>query len=166
MKRGFTIFSVALFIGCGGLGSKGGPDMAPSPDLMPLAGMLCNDARADAWVLPIRKGSAKGVFDVTLLASQASPPIIGDLTTWTLQVADAQGAMVQNAAIAAKPWMPDHGHGTSVNATVMPAGAPGQYAITPLYLFMAGYWTVTFTISDGAGASDTVVYSVCLTDGT
>jgi hypothetical protein len=42
-------------------------------------------------------------------------------------------------------------------------GTDGQLGV---YLFMAGYWTITFTIADGTGASDQVIYSVCLTDGT
>jgi hypothetical protein len=164
MKYGLASLCIALLTGCGG--AKASPDMTPAPhDMAPIVGMLCSDARADNWTLPIAKASKNGAFNVTLVDSTASPPIIGDLTKWTLQIADATGAMLDGATIAVKPWMPDHGHGTSVNATVMPVGAPGQYAITPLYLFMAGYWTVTFTITTGT-TSDTVVYSVCLSDGT
>ncbi len=160
MQRLAVAFLVAV-AGCGGSGKP-----APMPDMAPAVGLLCVDARADSWALPIVKTSKNGAFQVTLVASAASPPIIGDLTTWTLQVADTQGTMVDNAAIAVKPWMPDHGHGTDVKATVSAGDAPGQYKITPLYLFMAGYWTITFTITNGAGVSDSVVYSVCLSDGT
>jgi hypothetical protein len=59
--------------------------------------------------------------------------------------------------------MPDHGHGTDGIANVTAASAPGQYTVDPLYLFMAGYWTITVNITNGA-TTDQVVYSVCLSD--
>jgi len=166
MKRLCAISCFALLLvgdGCGGT-NDAPADMTEGPaDFAGAVGKLCTDARADAWTLPIAKASKNGSFDVTLLSSAASPPLIGDLTEWTVQVADAQGAMVDGATIDVKPFMPDHGHGTDAVAHVTAAGAPGQYAIQPLYLFMAGYWTVTLTITSGA-VTDTVVYSVCLTD--
>lgn len=61
------------------------------------------------------------------------------------------------------PWMPAHHHGTTVLASVSPDATPGQYTVTPLYLFMAGYWTVTLTLTSGS-TTDTVAYSVCLSD--
>jgi hypothetical protein len=44
---------------------------------------------------------------------------------------------------------------------VTPTGSDGTYAITPLYLFMAGYWEVTLTIQVGATRDD-VVFPVCI----
>ena len=163
MHQRFAVSLLALLGGCGG-GSNHAADMTAAPaDLTALIGTLCNDARADPWQLPLTKPSQHGAFRVSLLASAASPPLIGDLTTWTLQIADSQGALVDAATIAVEPWMPDHKHGTDAVAHVTPAGTPGQYRVTPLYLFMAGYWTITITITNGA-ASDTVVYSVCLSE--
>jgi hypothetical protein len=152
----FLASSLLLF-SCGGDSAGTALDMA-SP-----VGTLCTDARADGWNLPIDKPSNSGAFQVSLLSSAASPPLIGDTTAWTLQIADAHGAMVSGAAIDVKPWMPDHGHGTSIVASATAMTTPGQYLVKPLYLFMAGYWTVTFTITSGA-VSDTIVYSLCLSD--
>jgi len=165
MKHALAISFLAVTLGaCGGSGNGGAADMTMGPsDFAGAVGKLCSDARADSWTLPIAKKSANGVFTVTLLSSAASPPLIGDLTEWTVQVADGNGAMVSDAMIDVKPWMPDHGHGTDAVAHVMAASSPGQYAITPLYLFMAGYWTVTLTITVGA-VSDTAVFSLCLAD--
>jgi hypothetical protein len=169
MKHRFAIsflLLAPLMGACGGGGATGGADMTAGPaDFAGAVGKLCTDARADAWTLPIAKTSANGKFAVTLLSSAASPPLIGDLTEWTVQVGDAaaSGAPIDGATIDVKPFMPDHGHGTDAVAHVMPGSAAGQYAITPLYLFMAGYWTVTLTITNGA-VTDTVVYSVCLSD--
>lgn len=163
MKHHFAISFLLFVAACGG-SNHDAIDMTPAPpDMVPLIGKLCSDARADNWVLPIAKPSANGMFHVSLLSSAASPPVIGDLTDWTMQIADAQGAMVTGATITVKPFMPDHGHGTDAVANVTADSTAGQYDVAPLYLFMAGYWTVTFTITDGA-VTDTVVYSVCLSD--
>lgn len=160
--------------GCGGSGqtksSQTAVDMAAATQ--PIVGMLCTDARADDWKLPLTKPTASGALKVTLLASQADIPVIGDsMTKWTIAVADATtGAPVTGAPVSVLPWMPDHGHGTSVKAVVTEdAATPGQYALEPLYFFMAGYWTVTITINGGSadgGAADSVVFSLCLTDAT
>ena len=128
MKRPLALSLVALVLGaCGGSNNNTPQDMAQGPaDFQGAVGVLCTDARADKWTLPIMKPSANGSFAVSLMSSAASPPLIGDLTTWTVQVADAQGAMVDGTTIAVKPWMPDHGHGTSAEALVMPGGATGS----------------------------------------
>ena len=41
--------------------------------------------------------------------------------------------------------MPDHGHGTSVSATVT-ANQDGTYRAAPLYFFMPGVWRVSFSV--------------------
>jgi hypothetical protein len=155
----FGFMLAGLLIGCGG-----DKAMTSAPD-MALVGKLCTpaDPRADAWKLPLAKASAMGSFNVTLLKSQENIPLIGDTTTWTLQIADPSGAMISNADVSVLPWMPDHHHGTSVKAAAKAMATAGQYQVTPLYLFMAGYWTITFTITTPA-ATDTVVFSLCLTD--
>ena len=164
--------------GCGGAGQttsgQTATDMAVAT--LPAVGMLCTDVRADDWKLPLTKPTASGALKVTLLSSQADVPVIGDSkTTWTIAVADATtGAPVTGAAVSVLPWMPDHGHGTSVKAVVTEsASTPGQYALEPLYFFMAGYWTVTITVNGGSagtaadgGAADSVLFSLCLTDAT
>ena len=168
---------VGAISGCGGAAKSGTSTPMTGPDMSaPIVGMLCTDARADNWQLPIAKTSEGGAYKVTLMSSAAAIPVIGDsTTTWTIAVADATtGAAISGATITVLPWMPDHGHGTSVRAVVTEnAGAPGQYALEPLYFFMAGYWTVTLTIDSAStagdadgGASDKVVFSLCLTDAT
>jgi hypothetical protein len=173
----FVVLALAAVAGCGGNGTKIGSDLAMAPgDMATSGGKLCVDARADAWTLPatpMKKMSQNGVYQVSLLASAASPPIIGDLTSWTLAVADASGADVSGATFMTKcldnsvkpvcPWMPDHHHGTGALANVAPASVNGQYTVEPLYLFMAGYWTITATITSGS-ATDSVVFSACLSD--
>src|SRR5207253_1721941 len=50
--------------------------------------------------------------------------------------------------------------GTSVVPQITPAG-DGTYAITPLYLFMAGLWETTINVDAGAG-KDVAVFSFCI----
>lgn len=86
------------------------------------------------------------------------------LDVWTIET-DAAATMtpVDGLTISVKPYMPDHIHGTTP-AGVTPAGA-GTYTISPLNLYMAGYWTITLTITDSSGASpvaDTAVFKICV----
>mgnify|MGYP001552691117 CR=1 FL=1 len=100
-----------------------------------------------------------GVFETKLMASDPAPPDRGN-NTWTVAVSDASGPPVTGATIDVKPYMPDHGHGTPIIATVTDKG-DGSYLITPVNLFMVGLWQVTLTI-DQAGKSDQVVYDFCI----
>ena len=66
--------------------------------------------------------------------------------------------------ITVTPFMPDHGHGTSVRAVVT-AQPDGSFSVTPLYLFMAGVWRVTIAVGVGAsdaGASESVAFFFCV----
>jgi hypothetical protein len=66
------------------------------------------------------------------------------------------------AGITAKPFMPDHGHGSSVTPSVTPMGSDGTYQVTDLDLFMPGIWQVTLTITPASGPADSVVFSFCV----
>ncbi len=84
-----------------------------------------------------------------------------------MQVQDKTGAGINNLGITAVPWMPDHGHGTSVKPMTMSSGQNGQYTITPLYLFMAGLWQITLQMQNQnvtPATTDQVVFSFCLND--
>lgn len=83
------------------------------------------------------------------------PPSVGTdaaLLTFT----DANGTTVSGLGLTVIPWMPAHGHGTSVNPTITET-APGQFLAMPLYLFMPGSWelrmTITGTVDDTAKAT-------------
>ncbi len=96
---------------------------------------------------------------VVLVDASPSPPARGS-DTWKIKVTDSQGNALSNATVTAKPFMPDHGHGSSVEPVVT-ANPDGTYTVTPLYLFMPGLWQVTFTIKT-ASTSDDVVFSFCV----
>ena len=90
-----------------------------------------------------------------------APPAKG-LNAWTLALTDATGSPMSGATITVKPYMPDHGHGSSIVPAVTPMSAAGTYQVTLLDLFMAGIWTVTFTITPPSGPVESLVFSFCV----
>ena len=58
------------------------------------------------------------------------------------------------------PFMPDHGHGTSLQPKVTSQGN-GRYAISPVYFFMPGVWRVGVTLQVN-GRSETVNFFFCV----
>jgi hypothetical protein len=57
--------------------------------------------------------------------------------------------------------MPDHEHGTPIEAAASATGNPGEFEITPVNLFMSGLWQVTLDIEEGT-ATDEVVFAFCV----
>jgi hypothetical protein len=83
------------------------------------------------------------------------PPTAGEDAA-QLTFTDADGAPVTGIDLTVVPWMPAHGHGTSVDPTITET-APGVFLASPLYLFMPGTWelrmTMGGTVDDTAKAS-------------
>ncbi len=166
---------LALFFGfaaCGGgdHSTDGSPAVmdAGTPDLI---GAMCKDPRADVYQPNLMKSSSMGLYTLTLNASDPAPPILGN-NSWTVTVGDPSGTPISTAALAVptkfgghpNPWMPDHGHGTTL-VQVTPATGTGGYTITPLYYYMPGLWTITFTLqANGSDVVDSVAFSFCLAD--
>lgn len=116
--------------------------------------------RAEEYMQGIEKtGDA---LTVTLVKSVPAPPEKGD-NEWTVQVADDGGAPMDGLGIEAVPWMPDHGHGTSIESEMMPGEAAGEYVVDPVNLLMAGYWEITLAITDAEGNDvDEVMFKFCV----
>lgn len=100
---------------------------------------------------------------------------------WTVET-DAANTMtpLDDLSINVTPYMPDHKHGTTP-VGVMAAGSAGVYTMSPVNLYMAGYWEVTFDIVQAppaeatdadAGAdaapptpiSDSAILKICVPD--
>lgn len=97
--------------------------------------------------------SDAGRFVVTVRTSP-QPPERG-VDAVQLRVTDVAGQPVDALAIEAVPWMPAHGHGTSLHAAVEARG-DGVYEVTNVYLYMAGLWELRSTLRLAADDSDTV----------
>ena len=88
--------------------------------------------------------STSGSHKYVLLTSDPAPPARGN-DTWTIKITDAQGNALSGLSASVLPFMPDHGHGTSVNASITP-NSDGTYTVTPLYFFMPGVWRISFSV--------------------
>lgn len=150
-----------LGLGIAACGGDSGGAMAPGQDLGSPPSVCLHETRADTYAAGLSKPSQQGAFTVELLRSDPSPPQLGT-NTWTIQVRDQAGGVRGDLAITALPWMPDHNHGTSVKASVTPTATSGEYAVAPLYLFMAGLWQTTLHLEPPGQAMDQVVFSFCI----
>ncbi len=159
------VLTLFTLIGCGGGPHvNSSPDLAIAPGDMTFVPTACTDPRADTYMADLTKPTNPAGLTVTLVDSDPGPPIMGT-NVWTIKITDAGGAPVSGAGITVLPWMPDHGHGTSVKALVAPGNSDGEYTISQVYLFMAGLWTVTLTITPpGSSTSYPVVFSFCIVD--
>lgn len=116
--------------------------------------------RDDEFAIGLSKSGEATV--VSFVAADPAPPAMGD-NTWTVTVSDPGGEPLADASITAvTPKMPDHGHGTPVEAVATATANPGEFTITPVNLFMAGYWEVTLDIDAGGGTTDSVVFAFCV----
>ncbi|MCC7380315.1 MAG: FixH family protein [Deltaproteobacteria bacterium] len=140
--------SLAAFA-CGG-------DTTPPPN-----GAGCvEDARADTYVAGLEK-TTEGGHRVKMLEARPAPPDRGD-NTWTFELADAAGAKVSTATVSVRPWMPDHGHGST---PAMFSGAPagdGRYGVGPVNFFMPGLWELTVKVELQGGAIESAKFSFCV----
>jgi hypothetical protein len=140
MRIRTSIRAAALLLGVG-CGSSGGGGPTPQSDAGNL--ITCqNDPRVATYTPGLSVTSTSGTRKFILLSSQPAPPARGT-NTWQLRITDAAGQNEPGLSVSVLPFMPDHGHGTSVNASVT-ANPDGTYTAAPLYFFMPGVWRVTF----------------------
>jgi hypothetical protein len=118
------------------------------------------ETRDDEFTIGLSKSD--DTVTVTFVAADPAPPAKGD-NTWTVALTDAGGQTLANASVsAATPWMPDHDHGTPIEAIPSAGDNPGEFVITPVNLFMSGLWEVTLDIDTGAGTTEQVVFAFCV----
>jgi hypothetical protein len=138
-----------------------------------------HESRATPYAPGMVVTSKNGVYDVTLVdnrpgtATAQNPP--GDWVkgsnTWDVEVKDTAGDDLPGLSIVTVPYMPDHGHGTSITPLTTDEGG-GRYVLSPLYLYMGGYWEITLKVrppaaDGGAGAGlvpDSALFKVCIPD--
>lgn len=124
---------------------------------------LCADPRADPWALPLTKTTMGDSFRVTLRSAAPTMPQIG-MNTWLLDVADSAGKAAPGLSWTARPFMPDHGHG-STTPQVTAETTPGAYKLSALNLSMAGVWQINFTLKAAAAdPAEPVVFTYCLAE--
>ena len=155
MRLSVLPLATAAVAACGGSGSS-----PPDAD----EALACiTSGRGDTYVAGLERAGKAGLFDVKLMTANPAPPGFND-NTWVIQVnsmtAGVVGSPVDGATITVTPFMPDHQHGTAIKAKIQ-ALSGGQYQLSPINLWMPGYWETTISISAGA-VQDSVVYKFCI----
>jgi hypothetical protein len=117
------------------------------------------ETRDDDFAIGLSKSSS--LVGATFVSANPAPPIKGD-NTWVLDLTDANGAPLTGLTIVAVPMMPDHNHGTPINAVVTELEQPGRYEITPVNLFMTGYWETTLDVTLAGGEQDSLMFGFCV----
>lgn len=119
------------------------------------------ESRADTIVAGLEK-AGEGAMRVVLVEATPASPAKGD-NDWRIQVFDAADNTLEGLTVGVKPWMPDHGHGANRPAVVTEIeGATGEYMLSPLNLWMPGYWEITIDLDDGDGTVDEVMFPLCI----
>lgn len=116
-----------------------------------------DDPRLDPYSVGLAKSS--GDLSVSFVDADPAPPERGD-NAWTVLVEDGAGPL-EGATIAVLGWMPDHGHGSTVETDVSSGDSPGEYVLDPVNLFMPGIWEVTITVEHGELVEE-VVFTFCI----
>jgi hypothetical protein len=143
--NGVAARAAAIVVGLIGLAAGGcGGSPPPTPDVpasFPPQALMAVDSSTNALHIELR--------------SVPDPPVRGQ-NVGQLVVTDGTGQPVDGLTISVVPWMPSHGHGTSVNPLTTDDGS-GVYVLNPLYLFMAGEWQLQMsfqgTVNDTATAT-------------
>jgi len=154
----------ALFLGIFGAlasacssSSSSGNQAAPAPSL------CATDARAQTYTAGMEQKGSAGALSVKLDDINPNPVIKGN-NDWKIHVVDANGTPVSGATITVKPYMPDHGHGSSITPQVAAGSDAGSYDVSLLNLFMPGIWTVTFDVTTQENVTDSSVFTFCVPD--
>jgi len=130
----------------------------------PPPAVKCGGAAADTYVAGLAKTSEGGKFDVTLLDSVLAPPDRGE-NTFTLKVREnASGTMMAPDAIEVRPWMPQHGHGSTPPSFVPVAGTEANSSVVgPINFFMPGLWELRVLVTPaGDQPAERTVFSFCV----
>jgi hypothetical protein len=121
------------------------------------------DERVDTYTAGLRKEGESDVLSFAIVTSEPAPPAKGS-NAFEVEVADSDGA-AQAGDLRVSLFMPDHGHGTSVTPVVTYDEDTGRFTLTPLYLFMAGVWRITFEFRadpDAKAPLDRATFFFCI----
>ncbi|HEX3774852.1 MAG TPA: hypothetical protein VHV51_10340 [Polyangiaceae bacterium] len=127
----------------------------------------------DSYMPGLSKLGASGLYGFEIVSTTPSPPALND-NTFVMRITDANGAALAGELSAALD-MPEHGHSSPKTPVITFDASSGDFTLDPMDLFMVGLWRFTFTFapsadaatgaagaSDGASATDTAVFELCL----
>jgi YtkA-like len=110
--------------------------------------------------LSLQKTTDTGLY-VARLAPETEVVTVGPMLSWTVTVADSDGAPVEDARIMIDGGMPQHGHGLPTAPAVTRALGDGRFLIEGMKFNMPGWWEIDLAI-DGPAGADTVTFNLVL----
>ena len=122
-------------------------------------GDCASEERDDEFSIGLTKMGA--LTQASFVSADPAPPFKGD-NTWILDISDLAGEPLEGVEIVVIPMMPDHGHGTPIEALVAATETPGRYEVTPVNLFMTGLWEITFELTLAGGEQDSLMFGFCV----
>lgn len=116
----------------------------------------------DSYVQGLSKTGEAGA-KVTFVSADPAPPDVG-VNIWSLEVTDATGGSLgEGGEVVVRPFMPQHGHGSSPATFTATREAAGQtWTVPPMDLFMPGLWELTVELAHDGEPIDQVVFRFCL----
>jgi hypothetical protein len=132
-----------------------------APGTVGAAPVDCSRIRGTDTYRPGLERSGPAGYTVTLVDAQPAPPARGN-NAWRIRVLKPNRTPARGANLSVDTWMPDHGHGSPITASVTAGAAAGEYVLDPVSLFMPGTWEVTITIRSGATEVDAVTFTFCI----
>ena len=138
---------------------EGGEHEGSATDTHGEEGDCAAEDRDDEFSVGLSKSGE--LVTATFVSATPAPPIKGD-NAWVLDFADLSGEPLEELDIVVIPMMPDHGHGTPVEAVVTPTEVAGQYEVTPVNMFMTGYGEVHLELTLAGGEQDTLMFGFCV----
>lgn len=161
-RRAATLFALATAVAaCGDDGHENHSSGSSTSSAGSSQAGCANDPRAMAFASGMQVKSASGRLVAEIVTATPSPPQRGageaGMNTWTTKLT-LDGTKPADGSITVKTYMPEHGHGSPRVPEVTP-NADGTYAVTGLYLFMAGLWEISFLAANG---SEAAMFSICV----
>jgi hypothetical protein len=159
MRTQLWTMALAVLMGCGA--SHDGHEMDGGHDTTDGVIGCDGDARlnftAAPTTLPVPGQQVSLVIESTEPARLARGP-----SRWVVRLqASANGPAEAATLVSVTPTMPDHGHGSPTQPTVM-ARADGGWDVDGLNLSMPGVWTVALKFEFAGGLQATVQATLCI----
>ena len=116
---------------------------------------------ADTYSAGLAKEGESSVFSFTMVSDVPAPPDRGD-NVFTMRIVDGADAAMDDGSLIIRPFMPEHGHGTTPETFETTFSSDGTYESAPVDLFMPGAWELNFEFDDGAGTTDAALFTFCI----
>ncbi|WP_394827581.1 FixH family protein [Pendulispora albinea] len=123
-----------------------------------------DDKRVIPYTPNMEVASAQKKFKFKLVSADPAPPQKNH-NKWKIRIVDQNGAEIPDGVVTVPPpFMPDHGHGSSVTPSVIPTG-DGNYDVgftSPLHFFMPGVWRITVNVKIPNTVLDSAEFYFCV----